>query len=186
MKSFPSKRPDIQLIVRAQRLDDLEALYAMREQAGVRPNVLALPFTDPDRFRERTGPGRDGMYRLVAEAILPDGVRLLVGSLGLFQGQLSSAHRADMGIQVHEDYQEIGVGSALMAAMCDLADNWLNLHRVELEVFTDNPRGIALYKKFGFEIEATLHHYAYRNGEYVDAYFMGRINPRHLHKESKL
>ena len=28
-----------------------------------------------------------------------------------------------------------GVGSALMAAALDLADNWLNLHRIELDGF---------------------------------------------------
>jgi L-phenylalanine/L-methionine N-acetyltransferase len=47
--------------------------------------------------------------------------------------------------------------------------------RVELSVYTDNAAGIALYEKFGFEIEGTHHRYAFRNGEYVDAYSMARI-----------
>jgi len=99
--------------------------------------------------------------------------------LSLHRGKMSGADRAAFGIMVHEDYQGIGVGNALMEAMCDLADNWLNLHRLELEVFTDNEVAIALYKKFGFEIEATRRRAAFRNGDYQDTYCMGRINPHH-------
>ena len=35
--------------------------------------------------------------------------------------------------------------------------------------------GIALYEKFGFEKEGTHRRYAFRGGEYVDAYSMARI-----------
>ena len=38
-----------------------------------------------------------------------------------------------------------------------------------------NAVGIALYKKFGFEIEGTHRHFAFREGEYVDAYSMARV-----------
>lgn len=50
---------------------------------------------------------------------------------------------------VRDDWQGKGVGSELMEAALDLAENWLNLTRVELSVYTDNEAGIALYKKFG-------------------------------------
>jgi L-phenylalanine/L-methionine N-acetyltransferase len=62
-----------------------------------------------------------------------------------------------------------------MEAALDLADNWLDLTRVELSVYTDNAAAVALYKKFGFEIEGTRRRYAFRNGEYADAYSMARI-----------
>ena len=35
--------------------------------------------------------------------------------------------------------------------------------------------GIALYEKFGFEIEGTHRRYAFRDGAYVDAYTMARL-----------
>ncbi len=59
----------------------------------------------------------------------------------------------------------------------DIADNWLNYHRLRLEVYTDNAAAIALYRKFGFEIEGTLREDAFRDGRYVDAYTMGRLRP---------
>ena len=38
--------------------------------------------------------------------------------------------------------------------------------------------GVALYEKFGFQIEGTHYMYAFRDGEYVDAYSMARITKR--------
>ena len=62
-----------------------------------------------------------------------------------------------------------------MAALLDTADNWLNLKRLELGVWTDNVPAIALYQKFGFEIEGCERAYAYRDGAYVDSYLMARL-----------
>lgn len=84
-------------------------------------------------------------------------------------------HVGSIGMAVRDDWQSRGVGTALMEAALDLADNWLNLTRVELEVYVDNAAGIALYEKFGFGIEGTHRRYAFRDGGFVDAYFMARL-----------
>lgn len=76
---------------------------------------------------------------------------------------------------VRDDWQGKGVGSALMQAAVDMADKWLNLLRLELEVYTDNEPAVRLYKKFGFAIEGTLKCFAFRDGGYVDAYTMARV-----------
>jgi L-phenylalanine/L-methionine N-acetyltransferase len=78
---------------------------------------------------------------------------------------------------VRDDWQGQGVGQALMQAAIDLADNWLNLSRLELEVYTDNEPALRLYTKWGFTIEGTLVQYAYRDGRYVDTYQMARLRP---------
>ena len=88
------------------------------------------------------------------------------------------AHAATIGMAVHDAYQGKGVGSALMKAVLDLADNWLQFTRIELTVYVDNAAALALYKKFGFEIEGTHKQYAFRNGAYVDSYSMARIRDR--------
>ena len=184
LNEFPSKRVDVRLFIRAQRPADLDALYNIREQANVRPGVLAVPYSDPEHFREHRSKTSPAIQRLIAEVFLSDGTSLIVGDLGLHLNKLSGADRAAIGIEVHQDYQEIGVGSALMAAAVDLADNWLNLHRLELEVFVDNERAVGLYKKFGFEIEATQRRDAFRNGAYVDTFWMGRLHPGHSKPEN--
>jgi putative acetyltransferase len=76
-----------------------------------------------------------------------------------------------------KEAQGQGVGSALMAALCDYADRWLGTLRIELTVYTDNEAALKLYRKFGFEIEGTMRGYAMRDGRYVDAYAMARFHP---------
>ena len=78
---------------------------------------------------------------------------------------------------VRDDWQGKGVGTVLMKAAIDQADNWLNLERLELEVNCDNEAGLRLYRKFGFEIEGTLRRFAFRGGVYVDAFLMARLRP---------
>jgi L-phenylalanine/L-methionine N-acetyltransferase len=84
-------------------------------------------------------------------------------------------HVGEIGMAVRDDWRGKGVGSRLMEAVLDLADNWLGLTRVELRVYTDNEAAVALYKKFDFEIEGTHRRLALRDGEYVDAYSMARV-----------
>jgi putative acetyltransferase len=100
-----------------------------------------------------------------------------VGNLGLHPAgkQIRRSHVYGIGMAVHDAWHGRGVGSALMAAGIDLAENWMQVKRLELTVYVDNAPALALYKKFGFEIEGTLRMYTFRNGEYVDAYMMSRI-----------
>jgi putative acetyltransferase len=64
-----------------------------------------------------------------------------------------------------------------MGALIEAADRWLNLQRIELTVFTDNARAIALYRRFGFVVEGTHRAYALRDGAYVDVHAMARLHP---------
>jgi putative acetyltransferase len=78
---------------------------------------------------------------------------------------------------VHDEWQGKGIGTELMRAGIELADKWLNLTRLELEVYTDNEAAIRLYERFGFEREGRLRQHAFRDGRYVDSYVMGRLRP---------
>ena len=68
-------------------------------------------------------------------------------------------------------------GRFAVTAMIDLAENWLNLTRLELTVYVDNQPALQLYRKFGFVIEGTLSNYAFRDGVFIDAHFMARVKP---------
>ena len=61
-----------------------------------------------------------------------------------------------LGIAVHPDGQGQGVGHALMAALCDWADHWGQVLRIELTVFVDNTRALALYRRIGCVDEGTF------------------------------
>lgn len=101
---------------------------------------------------------------------------IVVGHLFIeaYQGPRRS-HVATFGICVDSRWHNRGVASALIRELIEMCDNWLRIDRIELTVFADNAPAIAVYKKFGFEIEGTGKNYAFRNGEYVDAYYMARV-----------
>jgi putative acetyltransferase len=145
-------------------------MAAPRARAG----TLQLPFPTVDMWRKRIADFAADDYLLVAEA---NGE--VVGNLGLHSSVKSPRRRhvGYVGMAVRDDWQRRGVGSALMAAALDLADRWLNYRRLELTVFTDNAAALALYRKFGFVIEGTHRDHAFRDGRYVDAYSMARLNP---------
>jgi L-phenylalanine/L-methionine N-acetyltransferase len=84
-------------------------------------------------------------------------------------------HSGHFGMAVRDDWQGKGVGTKLLEAALDLADNWLGLTRLDLRVFVDNGAAIALYRKFGFEVEGTHKCFALRGGDFVDAHVMARL-----------
>ena len=70
-----------------------------------------------------------------------------------------------------------GVGRRLMQALCDYADRWAQVLRMELQVYADNARAIALYESVGFVREGLHRGYALRDGAYVDSLSMARMHP---------
>ena len=158
--------------IRHTELADAEALHQIFSGPRVIEGTLQLPLPSAEMWRKRISEMPEGLYSLVACA---NGE--VVGELGLetYPTLWRRRHVGQIGMAVRDDWQGKGVGTALMEAVLDLAENWLNLTRIELSVYTDNAAGVALYKKFGFEIEGTHRRYAFRNGEYADAYSMARI-----------
>jgi putative acetyltransferase len=159
---------DIQ--VRAMEPGDTEALHELYQRPLAFSNTLQLPFRSLEFRRQWLAQGDANSHSLVA---LIEG--RVVGQIGLFLERNPRRHGvAGFGMAVHDDFHGQGVGSALMAAMLELADRWLGLRRIELIVYTDNAAAVHLYEKFGFQIEGTARGYAMRDGAYVDAYYMAR------------
>ena len=161
----------MEITIRHAEPDDYAALNRVFTSPRVVDGTLQLPYQSAESRRKRLAEPVEGQYSLVA---VIDGE--VVGQLGLYTTtRPRRRHVGELGMGVRDDWQGRGVGSALMQAALDLADNWLNLTRVELTVYTDNAAAIALYTKFGFQIEGTHRAYAFRNGRYVDAHTMARL-----------
>jgi putative acetyltransferase len=160
------------LTIRRAEPDDCGALYEIFTSPKLYANTLQLPYPSREVWRQRIAEPGDGAHNLAA--IIGDKV---VGMFGLqtFPHRPRRQHVGTIGMSVHEDWHGKGVGTALMHAGIDLADNWLNLTRLELEVYTDNEPAIRLYERFGFEREGLLRRHAYRDGRYVDSYVMARL-----------
>jgi L-phenylalanine/L-methionine N-acetyltransferase len=159
------------ITIRRLEPNDYEAMQKIFAGPKVIWGTLQLPFPSIEIWRNRIAEVPNDMFRLAAMAGSE-----MVGQLDLFTSpnHPRRRHAGQIGMAVRDDFQGQGVGSALMQAATDLADNWLNLQRLELEVYCDNEPAVWLYKKFGFEVEGTMKGYAFRAGEYVDVYAMAR------------
>lgn len=153
---------------------DYEAVTRIFSGPSAIRGTLQIPFTSPEVWRKRLSEPESGFVGLLA---CHEGDA--VGMLGLHPHlQIPRrAHAASIGMAVRDDWQGKGIGTALTKAVIELADRWLNLRRLELNVFTDNEPAVRLYQKFGFEIEGTLRQFAFRDGQFIDAYAMGRLRP---------
>ena len=122
---------------------DAAGFARVMSDPAVYPGLMQLPFNNEHQWRERltesTGAGKIDLV-LVAER---DGT--IVGNSGLHLNAtphyVRRRHAAAIGIAVAPEAQGQGVGTALMQAMCDYADRWIGLLRLELTVYVDNARG---------------------------------------------
>jgi putative acetyltransferase len=136
--------------------------------------TLQVPFPSPEIWRKRLAEPERGLVLLLA---CHESEPIGMAGLHTNPDQPRLRHSARLGMTVRDDWQGKGVGTALMKAALDLADNWLNLERLELDVFCDNEPGVRLYRKFGFETEGTLRRLAFRDGRFVDGFLMARLRP---------
>lgn len=158
-------------VIRHAEPSDIDAIKAIYDQPSLYANTLQLPYQPVANWQRLYNAGT-GFYNLVAEL---EGK--VVGQLGMQVCQnLRRRHVAELGMGVREEYQGQGIGSALLRAALEMADNWLNIRRVELTVYPTNEAAIALYERFGFEVEAELTDYAFQYGNYVNVLAMARIN----------
>jgi L-phenylalanine/L-methionine N-acetyltransferase len=158
--------------IRRAEPGDYKAVQQVHAQPKALRGTLQLPFPSEEMWKKRLESMTEGVYALVA---CIDGEVVAMGGFDLFTKSPRRAHAGYIGLAVHDKWQSKGVGTALMRALIDLADKWLNLSRIELTVFTDNEPAIKLYKKLGFVIEGTHKKYAFRDGEYADCYAMARV-----------
>jgi putative acetyltransferase len=160
-----------EIVIRQGEPGDYARIREIFAQPRAVWGTLQLPLPSEALWKQRMEDPPEGLTHLVA---LMD--EIVVGELGLHAARnMRRRHVAALGMAVHDEWQGKGVGTALMKAAIDLADNWLNFTRLELTVFVDNEPAIALYKKCGFEIEGTHQKYAFRGGEFVDTHAMARV-----------
>ncbi|MBR9786717.1 MAG: GNAT family N-acetyltransferase [Vibrionaceae bacterium] len=163
----------MEIIVRPTTVEDAADLVEIYSQPKAQRETLQLPNPSIAMWKERLTNMPAGVYSYVAEV---DGQ--VVGNIGFHHSQRPrTSHTASFGIGVHDRFHGLGVGSKLIETVTELADNWLNVRRIQIEVNADNDAAIGLYKKHGFQIEGEAVDACFRDGEFINTYYMARIRP---------
>ena len=71
-----------------------------------------------------------------------------------------------------KEYWDQGYGSEAMQLMLKHGFETLNLHRIWLQVYDKNVRGIRAYEKTGFTVESRFREAHYQHGRYYDIIIM--------------
>ena len=160
--------------VRGLEERDHQAVHDILASDAVVEGTMRVPYAPLHTTTSRLRP-QDGLHLLVAEV---EGRVVGFAELIRSPAQPRHAHVAELNmVCTHPDFGGRGVGRALTGAVIDLADNWLNLHRLGLIVFADNDRAIRLYEQSGFQREGVMREFGFKRGQYVDAVVMGRLRP---------
>lgn len=131
----PRDRPRLPdgVVVRARRLSDAEEITDLINLPGYRAGTLRPPYQRVEEVRKHMENPSPGALDLV---VTLDG--RIVGNCGLNRLGGRRQHVASIGMGVHDDFTGRGFGRILLGAMVDAADDWLDIKRLELTVYTDN------------------------------------------------
>ncbi len=160
------------LLIRAARLEDADALNEIANLPGFRYGTLRMPYQSIEFIKQRLNQDSPNRHFLVALK-----GEVLVGQGALFRRQGRESHSGSIILGVHDGYHRQGIGQALLTALLDIADNWIGLVRIDLTVNADNEPAIKLYERHGFEHEGRQRAATLRDGKLVDALMMARLRP---------
>ena len=162
--------PNSTVTIRPVEPEDWPDIADIFDQPAAIAGTLQMPFRSRAFQRDRAE--KRANDRLHLAAVIEGKV---IGTAGLTRLENRRSHVGTIGMAVHDAYAGRGAGSALMAALLGVADRWMRLQRVELTVYADNARAIALYERFGFEREGLHRAFALRDGVFADALAMARL-----------
>jgi putative acetyltransferase len=163
----------VSLEIRAASKNDAAELHRLRSQEENAEMLITTPYVSIDEVEKHLD-SETNTTILVAEWTDNEG-KGIVGTVCLVMGEGREAHTGNIqGMMVDQSFHSRGVGTQLMEAILDLADNWLALIRLQLDVMEDNEPAIGLYEKYGFVKEGLRRYASVKDGKYTNEYLMAR------------
>ena len=163
--------------IRPIRMEDAYFMSELRTMEGIYENLPSI-YSERVNFSQNfiQGLSLETDHMLVAESFTNNSIKIL-GIAGLHVNRNPrQRHCANINIMVHPAYHHRGIGKQLMNKLIDIADNWIMLKKIELEVVSDNIPAINLYKKYNFKEEGVKKYGVVKRGKYKDIILMARYN----------
>ena len=158
--------------------DDSEQMIAyMKETAAETPYLLRYP----DEVSYTVGQEQELLTNILND---PNHVMMVAIVDGKVAGNCSISgigtkrkicHRCSLAIALYREYWGLGIGSAMIAYLTELAKQ-IGFEQIDLEVVADNTRAQALYRKCGFaETGRRSRALKFDDGTYHDEILMTKI-----------
>ena len=159
----PTMPDDAQDMIEYLKLTSAETEYLLRY-----PDEVNYTLEDEKEILARL---LDDEYNVMMVAVV-DGKVAGNCSINGIGNKRKIYHRCSMAVALYKDYWDLGIGSAMISYLCELAAA-IGYKQIDLEVVAENKRAQALYKKCGF-IESGKRHNALRfdDGSYHDEIIM--------------
>jgi RimJ/RimL family protein N-acetyltransferase len=154
--------------------DDLLRFVEWLNDPEVRQGLslyLPLSMGEEEQWFENMMKGKPHEQPLVIEAKSESGW-MMIGNSGFF-GFDWRIRKAELGILIGDkSYWNRGYGTEVMRLLLNHGFTTLNLNRIFLRVYEDNPRAIRAYEKAGFVHEGRLRQAEFHDGRYLDVLLM--------------
>lgn len=160
--------------LRAPDREDIPRFTAWLNDPEVRAGLtiyLPMSLSEEEQWFERMLKSPLHEHPLVIEIAEGEAWRP-VGNAGFheFDWRIRSA---EVGLFIGEKaYWNKGYGTAVMRLLLRHGFETLNLNRIMLRVYENNPRAIRSYEKAGFVHEGRVRQAMYKDGQYLDILYM--------------
>jgi len=162
----------LRVLFRPEQPSDTEMLWDMFSTLSKESASNLLPPFPRERIESWTSNINYDEVLAVVAVVTENNIQRIIGDASLkFHSEEALQHKAELGITIHDDYQNLGIGNALLAHMISVA-RLKKLKKVYLNVSAANDRAMYVYKKAGFVVEGKLVNESYVNGKYRDEYRM--------------
>lgn len=163
----PSPTPGSSVVIRTATVEDLEAITAIYNEAGVGTTASydLEPVTVDDRRAWLERHHADGHPVLVA--VVDDQVLGFAG-YGVFREKAGYAHTVEHSVYVGDGARALGVGRLLMLALVDLARG-NGVHTMVGVLDADNEASITFHRRLGFEETGRLRQVGRKFDRWLDA-----------------
>lgn len=163
-------------IIREAVSDDAEKMISYLNQAGGESDNLLYgenEFIVPiKRVKRKLAMSKDSDNSIILIALENEQIISRAELEGYYEARIR--HRAKLSISVKKEYWNQGIGTEMLKRIIGQAKK-MKIGIIELEVISDNVRGINLYHKMGFIDIGIYKKYFYVNGIYKDAVMMQKI-----------
>ena len=163
-------------VIREAVPDDAEKMIAYLNQVGGESDNLLHgknEFHVPaEGVKRKLAMSKDSENSIVLIALDNDQIIARAELEGYYAPRIR--HRAKFSISVRKEYWNQGIGTEMLKRIIEQAKK-MKLGIIELEVISDNERGIHLYHKMGFADIGIYQKYFCVNGTFKDAVVMQKI-----------